>query len=78
MFADVNDLQVEHGLTLWANGHLTTNVESAQLVGTRFKFMDKQKDWVFSFNKWEHGVNDCIASVCEMEPENCLALPGRW
>ena len=31
MFADVNDLQVEHGFSLWADGHLTINVvESAQ------------------------------------------------
>ena len=29
---------------------------------------------MFTFDKWGHGVNDYIASVLEMEPENCLVL----
>ena len=75
MFADVGDLQIEHGFSLWADGHFTINVvETAQQSGTRFKFISQQKDWAFTFDKWGHGVNDYIASVLEMEPENCLVL----
>ena len=68
-------MQVEHGFSLWANGHLIINVvESAQRLGTRFKFIGQQKDWVFTFDKWGCGVNDYVAFVLEMEPENHLAL----
>ena len=75
MFADVDDLQVKHGFSLWANCHLTINVvESAQQSGTRFKFIGQQKDWAFTFDKWGHGVNDYVPSVLKMEPENFFAL----
>ena len=68
-------LKVERGFTLWANGHLTMDViESAQRSGTRFKFIGQQKDWAFTFDKWGCGVNDYVAFVFEMEPENHLAL----
>ena len=62
MFTDVNDLQVKRGFSLWANGHLTIDVvESAQWLGTRFKFTGQQMDWTFTFDKWGCGVNDCLA-----------------
>ena len=68
---------MEHGFTLWANGHHTIDiVELAQRSGTRFKFFGQQKDWAFSSDKWGLGVNDYIVSVLEMEPGNRLALCG--
>ena len=75
MFADIYDALVEHGFTLWANGHLTIDiVKLAQQSGTRFKFFGQQKDWAFSSDKLGLRVNDYIVSVLEMEPRNCLTL----
>ena len=78
-FTDIHDgLQVEHGFTLWANGHLTIDIiESAQQLGMRFKFIGQQKDWAFTFDKWGHGVNDYVVSVLGMEPRSCLALCNK-
>ena len=68
-------LKIEHGFTLWANGHLTMDViESAQQSGTRFKFIGQQKDWAFNFDKWGRGVNDYVASMLKMESKNHLGL----
>ena len=75
-FTDVHDdLQVERGFTLWADGNLTIDVvESTQRSGTRFKFIGQQKDWSFSFDKWGRGVNEYVISVLKMEPASRLAL----
>ena len=74
-FADIHDvLQVEHGFTLWANGHLTIDIiESDQQLGMKFRFIGWQKDWASTFNRWGQGVNDYVVLVLRMEPRNHLA-----
>ena len=60
---------------LWANGHITIDiVESAQHLGTRFKFIGQQKEWTFSYDMWGKKVGEYVEAVLGMEPENCLAL----
>ena len=60
---------------LWANGHITIDiVESAQRLGTRFKFIRQQKEWAFSYDMWGKKVSEYVEAMLGMQPENCLAL----
>ena len=49
---------------LWANGHITIDiVESAQRLGTRFKFIGQQKKWAFSYDMWGKKVGEYVEAV---------------